>query len=329
MNKCIGCGAILNSNKDQEGYTSNINNNLCERCFRIRNYNDYKVIVKDNNEYIEILKNIDSKDLVLLVVDLLNINDKLNDISKYLNNNILLVLTKYDLLPSNNEEKFISFFNKYNLNIIDTVIISSNNNYHFDILYDKINSYNTSNKVYVVGFTNAGKSSMINKLIYNYSNKIDYITTSNLPSTTLNTIEIKLNDLIIIDTPGLLDNSIVNYINSDLLKKIIPKKKIKPITYQVKGRQIISVEDILKIDCSNTNITMYISNNLNVNRYYKDVSFDNLTKHHLKINKNQEVVILGLGFIHVGAECDMDIYVIKNTSVFIREALIGGNNEKR
>ena len=43
MNKCIGCGALLNTNKDEEGYTSNIDNNLCERCFRIRNYNDYGI----------------------------------------------------------------------------------------------------------------------------------------------------------------------------------------------------------------------------------------------------------------------------------------------
>lgn len=325
MNKCIGCGAILNSNKGMEGYTSNINNNLCERCFRIRNYNEYKVITKDNNDYVEILKNINKNDLVILVVDLLNINDKLNDISLYLSNDILLVLTKYDLMPSNNEDKFISFFSRYNLNIIDTIIISSNNNYNIDLLYDKINTYKTSDKVYVVGFTNAGKSSMVNKLIYNYSNNIDYITTSNLPSTTLNTIEIKLNDIFLIDTPGLLDNSIVQYIDSDLIKKVIPKKKIKPITYQIKGRQIINIEDILLIDTYDTYITLYISNSLDIKRYYKDIDTFNLTKYHLVVKKNQEIVILGLGFIHVSKDSIFDIYVIKDTSVFIRDALIGGN----
>lgn len=287
MSKCIGCGAILNSNNGSIGYTTNINGNLCERCFRIRNYNEYKMVIKDNSDYINILKSISKSDLVILVVDLLNINDKINDLSKYLSNNILLVLTKYDLMPSNNEDKFKSFFNKYNLNIIDTIIISSNNNYHIDLLYDKINMYKTSNNVYVVGFTNAGKSSMINKLIYNYSNNIDYITTSNLPSTTLNTIEIKLNDITLIDTPGLLDNTIVQYIDGSLIKKVIPKKKIKPITYQIKGRQIISIEDILLIDTNNTYITLYISNSLNIKRYYKDIDKFNLTNHHLKVKKSR------------------------------------------
>ncbi len=324
MSKCIGCGAILNSEKDKEGYTTNLDGNLCERCFRIRNYNEYKVVIKDNSDYIEILKNISSNDLVILVVDLLNINDKLDDIGKHLSNNILLVLTKYDLMPSNNEDKFISFFNKYNLNIVDTVIISSNNNYHFDLLMDKINIYRSSDKVYVVGFTNAGKSSMINKLIYNYSNNINYITTSNLPSTTLNTIEIKLNDFILVDTPGLIDNSVVNYINSDLIKKVIPKKKIKPITYQIKSRQIINIENIVMLDCTDTNITLYMSNNLDIKRYYMDINKNNLKKHHFKVDKDNEIVILGLGFVHVSKNCIIDIYVIKDTSVFVRDALIGG-----
>lgn len=325
MSKCIGCGAVLNTNKDTIGYTSNINGNLCERCFRIRNYNEYKVVVKDNSEYIDILKSINGNDLVILVVDLLNINDKLDEIGKYLNNNILLVLTKYDLMPSNNEDKFKSFFNKFNLNIVDTVIISSNNNYNLDLLLDCINKYKTSNKIYVVGFTNAGKSSMINKLLYNYSDSNLYITTSNLPSTTLNTIEIKFNDLILIDTPGLLDNSIVGYLDNDLIKKIIPKKKIKPITFQVKDYQVIDVENILKVECNNTNLTFYMSNNLNINRYYKEVDFSNLVKHSLSVKKGEDIVILGLGFIHVSSDSDIIIYVVGDTSVFVRDALIGGN----
>ena len=325
MNKCKGCGEVLNSDINKLGYTPNINSSLCERCFRIQNYNEYKMVYKDNSFYIDILKNIDSKDLVILVVDLLNINNLLDTISNYINNKILLVLTKYDLMPSNNEDKFISFFKNYHLNIIDTIIISSSNNYHLDLLLDKITMYKTSNKVYVIGFTNAGKSTMINKLIYNYSNKIEYITTSNLPSTTLNTIEIKLNDITLIDTPGLLDNSIVQYINSDLIKKVIPKKRIKPITYQIKTRQIINIEDILMIDCNNTNLTFYISNSLNIKRYYKDISTSNLVKHHLNVKKGQDIVILGLGFIHVSKNCIIDIYVIDKTSVFVRNALIGGN----
>lgn len=326
MNKCIGCGVILQSNQKKKGYTSNLENNLCERCFKIRNYNDYQIVIKDNNDYINILNKInETDDLVVLVIDLLNINDNLSQLNKYINNKILLVLTKFDLIPSNNEEKFINFFNDYNFNIVDTVIISSYKNYHFDLLYEKIHQYKTSNRVYIVGYTNAGKSTMINKLIYNYSDKLQEITTSSLPSTTLDTIEIELDDLIIVDTPGLLDNSIVNYVDSSLLKTIIPKKKIKPITYQIKGEQIILIDDIFRIDCKNTNITFYFSNSLNIKRYYKDIeNMKEYKKHHLKVDNGNDIVIAGLGFIKVSKSSEFDIYVIGDTNVFVRSSLIGG-----
>ena len=53
MCKCIGCGVLLqNEDSNALGYTRNILNKFCERCFRINNYNDYKFVVKDNADFI-------------------------------------------------------------------------------------------------------------------------------------------------------------------------------------------------------------------------------------------------------------------------------------
>ena len=50
MNKCIGCGITLQTEeKNNLGYTTNIEKKLCERCFRIRNYGEYKTVTKYNN----------------------------------------------------------------------------------------------------------------------------------------------------------------------------------------------------------------------------------------------------------------------------------------
>lgn len=329
MSKCYGCGVELqNITNDKIGYTSNLNNNLCERCFRIRNYNEYKTVIKDNNDYINILKEINkTDDLVVLVVDLFNINKNIEDISKYITNNILLVLTKRDLLPKScYDEKFKEYFKNYNLNIIDSVIISSLKNYNFDELYNKINSYKTSNKVYIVGFTNSGKSTLINKIIYNYSNYDTVITTSNLPSTTIDSIEVKVNDsLTLIDTPGLLDNGdIINYIDSKTLKKIIPTKEIKPITYQIKDRQTIIIEDLVRLDVDKYNsLTIYMSNNLNIKRIYKDINdFKNSKKYELELEDDSDIVIQGLGFIKVTNKSKITLYIKEGISVFVRKNLI-------
>ena len=329
MSKCIGCGVKLqNNNKEELGYTINLDKNLCERCFRIRNYNEYKFVVKDNNDYINILKDINkTNDLVVLVVDLFNISKHLCDISKYINNNILLVLTKRDILPKScYDEKFKQYFENYNLNIIDSTVISSNKNYNLDTLYEKINKYKTSNKVYVVGFTNSGKSTLINKILYNYSNEDTIITTSNLPSTTIDSITVKINDeLTLIDTPGLLDNGdIINFIDEKTLKKIIPNKELKPITYQIKDKQTIIIDDLVRIDISgNNNITIYMSNNLNIKRIFKEtLELKNLKEYKLDIFQDSDVVIQGLGFIKFTHEAKITLYTKENVNVYVRKNLI-------
>ena len=329
MFKCSGCGIELqDKEKELLGYTKNLNNDLCERCFRIRNYNDYKFVIKDNNDYINILKDVNNtNDLVILVVDLFNINYNLEDISKYLTNDILLVLTKRDILPKScYDKKFIEYFNNYNLNIKDSVIISSLKNYNFDELYNKINDYKKSNKVYVVGFTNSGKSTMINKILYNYSNNNMVITTSNLPSTTIDSIEVRVNDsLTLIDTPGLLDSGdIINYIDSNTLKKIIPTKELKPITYQIKHNQTILIDDLVRLDVnSKTSLTIYMSNNLEINRYFKDIdNLKKLKKYELLVGEDSDIVFQGLGFIKVTNQSKIIVYVKEGIRVFVRKNLI-------
>ena len=309
MNKCFGCGELTS------------NEGLCERCFRIKHYSEYQVIVKNNSDFIPILQNVNkSHDLVLLVVDLFNVGN-LSLIRKYLKNDIILVLTKRDLLPKSiSFEKLYDY--DYKIDVIDKIIISSKKNYNFDNLLEMINKYKKSDKVYVVGFTNAGKSTMINKLIYNYSNNKTEITTSPMPSTTLNTISIKLENFTLVDTPGLLDDGdIANYVEGNELKKIIPKKEIKPITYQIKGFQTLIVDKYLKIEAKDIDLTFYISNDLKIKRFYKKIAINNLKKTTVEVNHN-DVVIKGLCFIKKKKKSVLDIYTLDNVDVFTRDSMI-------
>lgn len=325
MNKCTGCGIKLqNEDKTKLGYTTNIEKELCERCFRIENYGEYKKITKNNEEYINILKEINkTKDLVILVLDIFNLTENINIIKENITNDILLVITKRDILPKNiHDEKLIEYVKKYNLKIKDQVVISSYKNRNFDELYEKIIRYKKSKNTYVIGFTNAGKSTMINKLIYNYSNNNTKITTSIMPSTTLDKIEIKLNDEItLIDTPGLLyEKSFYDILEGKDLKKIIPKKEIKPISYQIKEKQYIMIDKYAIIEAEKINMVIFMSNTLNIKRLYKKPE-TKLKEKNIKINNN-DLVINGLGFIKCIGKSDITVYTYDEISVTTRKNLI-------
>lgn len=322
MKKCNGCGTFLQvSNPILEGYTNNLDNNLCERCFRIRNYNEYKIVEKNNIDFINILKNI-KNELVILIVDLFNIPQDLSEITKYIEGDILLVLTKKDIFSYKmKDEKFLEY--NYGINYIDSLVVSSNKNYNFDLLNEKINKYKKSNNVYIVGYTNSGKSTLINKFIYNYSDNKVNITTSNLPSTTLNTLEIKVNDsLTLIDTPGIIDDgNIINYLDEKTIKKIIPKNEIKPLTYQIHSNQYINIEDILKIESTDNNLTLYFSNELNIDRKYgnsEKLEYEKI----IRVKHNQDIVISGLGFIKVTNDEVIKISCKYDCLIYTRDSLI-------
>ena len=321
MSKCHGCGITLQvEDKNALGFTKDLNSDLCERCFRIKHYNDYKRVIKDNNYVLDLLKNIDKKSLVVLVIDIMNIPNSL-DILKNIDNDLLLVFSKSDLLPSEMyDDKLEKICKSLNVNYVDKLLVSANKNHNLDLLMEKINLYKKTNKVYFVGFSNSGKSTLLNKIIYNYTNLNEIITTSLLPSTTLDFIEIKINDdLTIIDTPGILEEgNLIDVIDSKYLSKIMPKKKINPRVYQIKGKQIINIEDIISIETSDTNIVVYVSNSLKITRDYNK-QIDGME---FNLNKNEDLVIPGLGFITFKNKANVIIKTNYEISIFKRNRLI-------
>lgn len=329
---CIGCGVKLqDENTLLDGYTTSIENDICRRCFRMKNYGEYQVITKSNEEYIEILKSVgETKDLVLYIVDLLNLDEDLSYIRNYISNKTILVLNKRDTLPKSvKDEKIINYIKEQGIDFEDIIIISCEKNYNIDLLLKKIKLYQTSNNVYVIGHTNAGKSTLINKLIRNYSDNEQELTISPLPSTTLNKISIILNEyLTLIDTPGLVDNgNIVNYVDNSMLKKINSKREIKPRTYQIKKGQCLIIEDLVRIDYregERNSFTLYLSNGLKVKRLnaLKHNELKDKFKTTYQMKYREDVVISGLGFIKIVDKCEIDIYIDKDINVFTRKSLI-------
>lgn len=263
--KCSGCGAIIQSNNEQEkGYVDkgvlekNRDSFYCRRCFNLKHYNkDYKVSIS-LDEYLNNLHKIKKdKGLVVYIVDAFDFEGTLiyniNDI--FQNDNILLVLNKVDLyLNSLNKNKLkssvYSYLNKKHIKVKDLLLISSFNDDNVRELFDKINALRNNKNVYFVGMTNVGKSSLINNIIRLYSGESDVITVSNTINTTLDNIYIPLDKKsYIVDTPGLLNrNNLIYFVDKSTLDFITPKKYIKPKTFQLNPNQTLFIQGFVRID---------------------------------------------------------------------------------
>ena len=331
--RCQGCGVLLqNENILQEGYTTNLENDICQRCFRMKNYGEYQVVTKSNEEYLKILKSVsETKDLVLYITDLLNLEKDLDEIRNMFTNKMILILNKKDVFPKSvKEEKLIKYLKDKGVHFEEIIVISAIKNYNIDYLLKRIKFHQTSKNVYVVGHTNAGKSSLINKLIRNYSDSSQELTMSPLPSTTLNTVKIDINEhLTLIDTPGLVDNgSILNQVDQKMVKKISARKEIKPRTYQLRKNQSIIIEDLVRIDYvegEKNSFTLFISNDLKVRRLLNLFNNDEL-KDKNKITYNlkydEDLVVSGLGFVKIVEKGTINIYIDKDVDTFVRKSLI-------
>jgi len=290
---CIGCGKILQDvNKDEIGYTPNIKNDYCMRCFRLKNYGE--LIRFDTINESDVLKKVNnSLGVAFFLIDFLNINIETLNIFKKIKIPKVLVVSKCDTLRKEMKFDKIRLWLKkvYNINE-DILFISSKNSFKSSNIFKYMDEHKF-NKAFIMGITNAGKSTFINKILKeNNINK--EILISNKQNTTLDFIKIKIDDYIIYDTPGFI------YSNLGIDESL--DKDIKLITYNLKGNTTIVINNTWKCFFQDENIvTLYIITG-NVKREYH-----NTCEVNNKINafNNSDVIIPGIGFLNVKKECQI------------------------
>ena len=323
MNRCVGCGMILqNVDKNNDGYVSDLDKELCERCFIIKNYGQNKNIKSTNIDYINILNKIRDNDIVVYVSNILTLN--LDYIDRF--KNIILVLTKRDVLPKSVKDiKIINYVKKKYPNVLDVIIVSAYKKYNLDRLYNKLINYSKQN-IYFVGITNSGKSTLINEMIKCYNGVEGKITMSAFPSTTLSVVPVVIGKLKIKDTPGIvISSSIVNYLDNKEIKMINSKKEIKPITIQTKGKGAILIGNFFRIeyDTGLSSMTFYVANSVKVdNISLKNPRLVNGTMHEYILKDNEDLVIEDIGFIKITKGMKIKIYSEYNNYVYIRDNLV-------
>ncbi len=161
------------------------------------------------------------------------------------NKKIILAANKLDLLPKQINKRRVKEWlkrtaRKYGLEADDVVLISAEKGWGIDDLLSSIANIRENEDVYIVGTTNVGKSTLINKLIEASVGEKDVVTTSRFPGTTLDMIDIPLDESsFMYDTPGIIqDHQMTHLVSEKELKIIMPKKEIKR-RYQLNRANII------------------------------------------------------------------------------------------
>lgn len=329
--ECLGCGSVLQTiAPKEEGFVKSSvlsKADYCERCFKIKHYGEYSVLDKKIDTD-GIIRNINSDNLasIAILIDALNINDNIKKYIKRFKNKKYILITKKDILPKSLKEKKLIEYIKNNVCDTENIMcISSVKNYNIDNFLNKIKEDNVK-RLYIVGFTNSGKSTFINHLLTSQM-KNPTITTSAIPNTTASYITIKLdNKITIVDTPGFIDsNAVYNFIDYNKTIKLYPKKEIRVKTFQIRSGYSIVINDILRIDnlskCNS--FSFYMSDKLR----YEKVKFKNeklkiLPSISIETNECTDVLINGLGFIRITKPGEFKIYALDEKMISIRKSMI-------
>ena len=361
---CIGCGAkIQSTDKDRIGYapTSSLDKEtvVCQRCFRLKHYNEVQDVSLTESDFLKIINDVSKKDaLIVKLVDIFDFDGSwLSGIGRFAGNNrVLLIGNKLDLLPKVvNPNKLIHWMKfrskELGLKPIDVLLVSGNKGLGLDDAIEKIEEYRKGKDVYVVGCTNVGKSTFINAIIKRITGEGDIITTSQYPGTTLDIIEIPLDDnKSMYDTPGIINNhQMAHFVEKEDLKIITPKKEIKVRTFQLNEGQTLFFGGLARLDFKKgdrNSFGCYIANELDIHRtkienadslYEKHVGemlapprksqldeFPKMISREISVKEGKtDIVFSGLGWVTVNSPGAVLVaHVPKGVNVTIRKSLI-------
>lgn len=304
MTKCVGCGIKLqNKNVNEVGYTPNLNNELCERCFKLKNYNilTNKGININNDKLINKINELNT--CVLFLVDFINLDSEVIDAYKKIKSKKILIITKADIIPKNIKyQKLIqNIKNIYEIKE-DLILTSSKTKLNIKTI-TKICL--EEKNICLAGFTNAGKSSLINALVGSD------ITVSKKSNTTQDFIKLNVDGINIYDAPGFMSN---------INRENIPRSIIRPITYQFPSKHYLLIQDIKLNILENSNFTIYVGNEANIIRRKENENVECK----IIVPKNSDVIIKGFCFINFKNTCMISL----NTKDYeIRPSIVGDYND--
>lgn len=359
IRRCYGCGAVLqDKNPKMTGYIPTIklkqeDEQLCERCYKLRHYNEQDdQDPQFNSDYESILKEaVKTQALIVYVLDIFSLEASfIANIGPMLGTNLLVILNKRDILPKSlSDDKIIADckarLKSENVFPTEILITSSHKNYNIDSLLKTIETMRKEKTSILLE---------LHKLVNHHLLTIFWSLTRIKQTSWLQhhtsqeqhsmIIQIPLDkDSYMYDTPGIFKaDSLLNQIERQLLKYVVPRTEIRPGVYQSNSKQSYCLGAIARIDFIDgpkTNFTFMLSNDVTITRTKlekADHTFDSLAltkqiqpasltiksikdldKHDfvLPVGGDVELLIVGLGYVTFKANGQkISVYVPHNVA---------------
>lgn len=361
---CSGCGVkIQTESKDGLGYTPSSAMErdviICQRCYRLKHYNEVQDVSLKDDDFLKILNEIGTKEaLIVKIVDIFDFDGSwLPGLHRFVGKNkVLLVGNKVDLLPKSvKRQKVIQWMKRtakeYGLTATDVHLMSAHTGEALMDVANLIDEHRGKKDVYIVGSTNVGKSTFINKLLKEFGAEDEMlITTSNIPGTTLDMIDVPLDDgSNLFDTPGIINHhQMAHLVDKEELKIITPKKEVKPKIFQLTSGQTLFLGGLARVDFNNgepQSFVVYVSNDLHIHRTKTEkadelysnhlgelltppkkeniAAFPEMTEREWKIKEGKyDLVFSGLGWVTVsGSGSIVKSYAPKGVTVSVRPSI--------
>ncbi|SIS67218.1 ribosome biogenesis GTPase YqeH [Alicyclobacillus vulcanalis] len=283
---CVGCGAVLQSEDERmPGYVPESHRDredvLCRRCFRIRHYGEFAPVVVDEATYQRQVGAIfDRPGLVLYVVDVFDLAGSLIPSARRFvaSSDVVVVVNKVDLLPADVEYEALADWIRDEVRAsgvepVDVAFVSAEKRRGVPRLADRV-AREVHRPVYVIGMANVGKSTLLNAMIEQLSERKQPFTVSRRPGTTLAMSSVHIQgpygEVELVDTPGLMYTSrVIERLCGDCLKWVVPRTRLRPRVYQLNPGQALFLGGFVRLETiggERQSVVLYVANDLPVHR---------------------------------------------------------------
>lgn len=306
VRKCFHCGATLQSeDPSKEGYVKpevleNPTQNFlfCDKCFEAERFHSVSNEPFIEEDFVTILKEAKEKNCLLVyVVNLFSFETSFSSevLELIKGMNILVVGTKFDLLPKGTNREDIQDYVAHRFRVAglkitsaDVMITSSGDEEASRDILTRIFELKNAKSVYIIGSSDAGKTALISSFLKFYQNlSHGNIMTHEYKGTDLVVMEIPLtNESSMYETPGIsITNSILFGLDARTLKSIYLTRAVEPREQTLSKGQSLFIGGLAVIEMlegEKTDLVCYFHKNVVLTKSHRtevEAKFVKLASH--------------------------------------------------